>query len=610
MIRLCKKTYVSVMPTERNFNMAKVNLKGAFASEKIDTFGGICHGGSKSGTGRENGAKNASDICNFRILPSGELEKRNGFAPLMTLPGEPRAFWNGYIDGDEMSFALIGSTVYLIDLAAKSTEVIGSVSSAEGRAEFFFCRGVLYLVDGYDFYSYGSDGFSTFSGYVPLYGKEWKGYYASDEVYEPINYLSDKIRIFYKLTEDTSSLYIGVRCSEILSITKNDTYDILSSVALSEDGKRIVCSGVLLPAKSEIMVCLKLAPEEIRRSELIGVRRGTVYGGSSDGRMLLYAGKNQSDVFVSRSVSRLALSQSQDVDPDSTGVYFPVSDCVSISDGRYPVTAMCRHFDRLLIFTERETWMADFTGASEKPYIIPVNSGVGCFSEDGAVLGGNSPYSVSESGIYRWTSDDDTRNECNAVCISGPIFDMLDSSFSSHAVGFFLRARGEVWFADPDSDEQTVFIYSVSKNAWWRFDGIPVDRFFSYDGDAATLYGRYVFAFSDRFFVDTACDGNTQSMIEARYESNYLDFGCPERTKRLKRMLLNADCDTDYIDVTLDGDMGGTRTVKVTENNETEPPRDLDAHADIGRFTRMRFSITSDGVGRVRIRELTLAAQN
>lgn len=586
--------------------MAKANIKRALATEKIGSFGGICHGLSEARD--KSGSFRAYDICNFRILPSGSIEKRSGFAPLMTLPGEPRAFWSGYLDGDELSFALVGSAVYSIDFSSQSANLIGTIDTSVGRAEFFFYRGRLYLKDEEELYRYDGLDFETFSGYVPLYGLNWEPRYGNN-VNEPVNFLSDKIRIHYHVSKSTDYFYVGIKCSEVLSL-KWEGREYIDKVIFAEDGMSFSLDTIAFPNDSDVVAVLRLDPGEYRRGEMMSACRATVYGGDDDGRVILYGGSAPSLLYTSRYVSRQSYLESLAADPASTDVYFPTDDVFSVTDGRYPVVSMCRHYDRLLVFTERETWMADFTKSAEAPRFIPINSSIGCLSEGGAVLGANSPYSVSEGGIYRWTSNDDERDECNAVCVSTEIGDMLDESFFSHAQSFYLRKRGEVWFSDPDSDEQRVLIYSIPRGQWFSFDGIPVDTFFQYKGDVGMVYGKYIFAFSDDNLVDTACDGKTQSNIEAYYESSLTDFGIEERTKHLKRILVKADCDGDSFDVILSGDRGGTKQVKVKERKvEGEKYSTyLDARVNIGRFREMNFTLRSSGEGRTKVRSIMLVA--
>lgn len=588
--------------------MRNINLKEALAVSEIEDFGGISH------IEKAFGGKGARDICNFRILKDGSLEKRNGFAPVMTLPDTPRAFYFGYYNGIPLNIVLIGSDIYLVDIDAGTSTPIASIGTSEGAAQFFFYRGGLYLIDGDEFYRYTGHGFEPFKGYIPLYGNGWGGRYTG-EIYEPINFLSDKIRIYYKLEHDLNSFYVGVKCTSIVSFIANGT-DYTSRCSLSDDGKKINFTGGAIPSKSEVFVCLTLDTTQDSRSILLSSTRAVIYGGRDDSRVLLYGGENLSSVYVSRKVSDLSLEESREYDSSTIGVYFPVSDRISISEGRYPITAVCPHYDRLLIFTERETWMADFTTQHEEPNIVPINSSVGCVSENGVASGLNNPYTVSRDGIYRWTSKDDERNECNAVCISDEISDSLGQEFFERAVAFYRRRGHEIWFADPESDEQEVWVYFINSGKWSRFDGIPVDLFFSYKGDVGMIYGKYVFAFSANNYDDTACDGSTHSKIEAYYESNATDFAHPERLKRLKRLALISDGDEGDITISLNGDMGGEKTITINGQNaevsEGDSVEDGSIYAerrvDIGRFRGMNYTIRSDGEGRTRIRKILLCA--
>lgn len=589
--------------------MPKINLKNSFAAEKIGDFGGICRGIPTLGSEKPLGAKNASDCRNFRILPSGSLEKRCGFKPLMTLPAEPRAFLGAFLDGEYLIYALIGENVYAADPEKNTCTVIGSVGSAEGKAEIFFFDGMLYVLDGECLYRYDGEDFVTFHGYVPLYGKNLDGS-RGFAVNEPVNLLSDRIRVHYRVGTGTLDFCVGVKCKSILSLTRNKTYNITSSATLDADGL-----GFHLSSGSgngdEYEAVLLLDGTEERKKDLLSSVHAVIYGGENDGRMILYGGRKASNVYVSREVSHASYIESLASDALSTGIYFPETDVVSVSYGRHPVTAVCRHFDRLLIFTEGETWTADFSASSAAPKIIPVNSSVGCLSEHGAVLGGTTPYSVSSDGIYKWTSKDDERNECNALPVSGPISELLGGDFFSRCVAFYLRSRDEVWFADPESETQDVFIYSQATKKWFRFDGIPVDLFFPYAGEAAMLYGKYIFVFSEELFSDVGIGGTVESNIEAVYESNAEDFGKPESLKRLKRLLIKADCGGEPFEFDAEGDMGGKKTIVIGARSDAGAERyitHVDARSNIGRFGEMIYRIRALGRARTRIDLIALSA--
>ena len=101
--RLCK---ISRNAAERSFEfMANLILSEAQKLFEVSRFTGINHlvsGGTR--------------VCrNFRIRPNGALEKRDGYMPVTTLPGLPRAVWCGNVFGEEMLFCHVDNVVYETD---------------------------------------------------------------------------------------------------------------------------------------------------------------------------------------------------------------------------------------------------------------------------------------------------------------------------------------------------------------------------------------------------------------------------------------------------------------------------------------------------------------
>ncbi len=588
--------------------MAKADFKGALKTEKIDSFGGISLIRTSKSKKKDSGSFSANDICNFRILPGGEIEKREGFEPILTLPGEPRAIKCGTIDGRDYFYAIVDKYVYSVDTESGACTSIGAINTSLYDAEIFFYKGSLYITDGDELYTIESNRLKIVNGYIPLYGKNVDGR-PHAPIFEDINFLSDKIRISYLTTEVINNFEIGVKCNELLAFYVNGV-DFLNNVELDETGKVIKCIGVNVIKGTNIEAVLRLDPEVNNRRYLTTTHHGTAYGGCDDGRMLLYGSRDFSRIFVSKPVSSRSLAESKKADPASDDLYFPISDTAYVSYGQYPITALCRHYDRLLLFTEKETWVADFTQGSALPYIVPVNSSIGCTSKNGAALGGNTPYSVSENGIYMWTSETDSRNECNAVCISDEISPRINSDFFKRATAFYNRSRDEVWFADPESDTQEVWVYARHSGKWCRFEGIPADMFFDLGGRIAMLYGKYILAFSSDLCEDIGIGGKVKSPIEASYTSNQSDFGFSERKKHLKRALAICSVRSDTVKLIFEGDKGGKKVIQMDEShsNGGNYPTHLDARIDIGRFREMHYTISAAGKGRAKISSLILSA--
>ncbi|MBR6602787.1 MAG: hypothetical protein IKK94_02095 [Clostridia bacterium] len=579
--------------------MAKADFKGALGVERIKKFGGICHGAAKT-EGKEH---TALDICNFRILSDGSLEKREGFSPIMTLPSEPRAFISAVFDGEEMLFFVCENRVYEAS-SSGAYSVIGEIETAAGKAELFVCHGFLYLLDEKDLYRYEDGEFSPVIGYVPLYAKELDGM-GKGEIFEDVNYLSDRIRLHYKVKQFTKTLCLSIKCKEICSILCGGI-DILSKSTLSEDGMSITIPSVAEEG-CEILVCLKLADESIKRHELIEKGRSIICDGGDTGRIILYGGSDRGSILISKEVSNPSYLESVAVHTSASDVYFPVSDKRIFPCTGEGVNSIIRDGSRMLLLGDSKIASLSLRGKSIDLSIYDEH--FGSVSERGAVIGGTDPYVISRYGIYR-LSGRGVLTDSGAECISTEIEDMLSSDFFTRAVAFYNKDRGELFFGDPESDEQEIFVYSVLGEKWYRFDGIPFDFFFNFGGKVCMLYGKYVFAFSEDDLLDTSAEMASESEIEAYYESNPIDFSLPERQKHIGRAYIKADCDGGSFTMTLEGDGGGKSTLEISDRTEGigKYPTRFNAKTGIGRFSDMYYIIRSKSMGRTRIVSLVLSA--
>ena len=578
--------------------MAKADFKGTLGVERIKNFGGICHSAIKKGR------YDALDICNFRILPNGTLEKREGFAPLLTLPSEPRAFISTVLDGEEMMFFVCENKVYEASPAQNICDEIGQLETFSGRAELFICQGFLYLMDEKDIYRYEDGEFNSVSGYVPLYGKNLDGK-VKGEIFEDVNYLSDRIRLHFKVKEFTSSLYLGIKCAEICSVMCAEK-SLLSSATLSKDGMSISLKSPTVE-ECEITVCLTLAPENIRRNELLSKERAVICDDGDVGRIILYGGSENGSMIISKEVSNASYLDSVTVHTGASDIYFPISDKLFFPCTGERINNIIRAGSKMLIFGDSKTASLTMRGNTANLYLYDEH--LGSLLPYGAVMGGNDPFVIAGCGIYR-LGENGQLTESGAKCISEDIDDMLTPEFFRRAVSFYDKKHGEVFFGDPESDEQEVFIYSVACEAWYRFDGIPFDRFFSFGGKVCMLYGKYCFTFSEDELFDTSIGMASVSEIEAYYESNPLDFSLPERLKHIGRAYIKADCDGHSFDVVFKGDGGGKSTLTISDdgNGMGKYPTKFNAKTGIGRFLDMDYIIRSNSMGRTRVMSIVLSA--
>lgn len=529
--------------------MAKKTKASSPLSLSYEGFGGI---GAKDS---HNGA--ISDLVNLRVCADGSLRKRSGYKAVYSSDKEIRAIWSGYIGGSFECYFLAGRGIYSLDVATGEATLKTSIPQSEGKAQFFYFRDYLYLIDGINIYRLRDSYAISIKGYVPLFGKDWDAGYPG-QINEPLNILHRHARITYKIGESVSAyLPTMYPVATIDALYKNGE---LVDPALYEFDTRfntINLSGLTTGDKLEANVTfVDDEAQAAARAELLTSKYACVFGGINSTRLFLWNGESKNKIFSSLYVDEASEAASDARYAGSGPLYFVEGSSFTVGDGRYNVKAVTRHFDRLLILTDGDAWIANSTttGLEEFP-VMSINSSIGCSSEQAVALIGNDPVSVGRQAIYRWTSDTDEYSECNAYSISEPISDMLDTFFYQNARVFYDKRRDEIWLSDPTSDG-CVWIFSPKKDAWFRFERISATDFFDADGEVGFSdgYSLYIFDPSLHADFDTVGAESGRAIIgELVFELS--DFGYAGY-KRLLQATLRADTPDAAITLTLTTDRG------------------------------------------------------
>lgn len=485
-------------------------------------------------------------MVNLRIRADGSLEKRCGYRLLRTFGGTVRAMWTGRLDGSFKGYVLVGSTVSLIDFSSNTVTAIGNIGTTSTEADFFYYRSGLYLVDGTAIYVISNGTVTTPHGYVPLRGKDWSDTLLG-ETYEPRNLLCDKGRITYLIREDYSSfLRLDSVVSHIDDVYINGSRISSSNYTLTSLGDTVSVS-VLSPG-DRVTVYFTYPSIAGSTDELLSNTRATVFGGISNARPFLWNGQNRAVMYSSAFVSEKSLKESQVGFPQSDALYFPADHEFTVGDGSSPITAVSRHYDRLLIFTETGAWMADSSacGVEDHP-VLSINSRAGVISRGAEARLGNQPCTVGEAEIYRWLSTTDELDESNAYSISEPIKERLPKEFFENARVFADTRRDELLFCSPALGD-SIYVYQSARSAWVRFDGISADYFVDCGTDIGFMSGNSLYVFDEAL----TCDYGDREIV-GRLESNIIPLASGRRA-RLSSVTAYVEGDGCQLDVRLDGE--------------------------------------------------------
>lgn len=533
----------------------------------------------------------ASDIVNFRICRDGSLEKREGYKLFCSLGKKIRAVFGGYIGGSYVCYALAGSDVFKIDAESGDANVIGSVSTSDTEADFFSYRGALYLIDGNGLYKITDGGTAQPFGYVPLVGKDWSDS-VRGEPYEPRNLLNSKGRISYIASEKPSSvLYLDEAVSSVDAVYING--ELISSERYSISGIAPMINVSGLSAGDKICVYFTYENTPYTAEAVMKNTHAAVFGGINNSRPFLFGGDNPSVIYSAAYVSDASLDASRLGYPASDALYFPNGYEFTVGDGCYPVKAVSRQYDRLLIFTEGNAWQADSSacGTEEFP-IMKINSSVGVASTHGAALLGSSPYTVGKDGIYRWTTDTDELNDCNAYRISEPIDGLISENFLKNACIFADGRRRELLISSPAASDR-VLVYSEEADAWSSFDGIGALDFFELNGSVGFIKENAVYVFDGNMYTDNGKE------ITAVFTSGICDFGT-KASKHISEIGISLDDGTVSADIFTDGNTFSSASRTFSSQKHAYSSKRVSAR----RFDYLSAKLTAGGLSRPRLHSL------
>ena len=270
-------------------------------------------------------------------------------------------------------------------------------------------------------------------------------------------------------------------------------------------------------------------------------RFATAFGGANDTRAFLYGNPDSPAVRYHSGI----------VDGKPSFAYFPETAYALVGAGE-PITSICRHYDRQLIFTESGayySYLEYMTGSEDRLIagfpILPLNAERGCIAPGQAVLVKNTPITLAEDGLYQWISTN-IRDERNAESLSEPIDQALRQENLSEAILFNRKETSELYLCVGEN----CYVYNYRLKLFYRHR-LPRILGFCREGDL------YFYTEDGIFTVGGDTDDGTP--IAALWRSKLLDFSEKRKAKKLFGTTLVAK-----------GGEGSSLQLSLRSENETE----------------------------------------
>ena len=420
-----------------------------------------------------------SEMRNFRITQDRHLQIRPGTKTMLDLSRalaalDPdadisgtamRGVWQGSVGGTEHILAAYGGYVWDLDPVAGTA--LSKGSTADTETHFFGFDGKVYLLGGGDYMVWdgGEDtDFVTVEGYVPLIQTATNPAGAGTQL-EQLNRLTGKRRV--QFSPDGTA--------KVFQLPEQDI-DAVDSVCLLGEA----LSGYTVDAAAG-EVTLASVPEngvntleityttgEGSRDEVTAMRFSELYNGATDARVFLY-GDGTNKTIYSGICYHTGLPSAE---------YFPAMGEMTVGEANTPITALVRHYHRLMVFKSNSAWLVqygtlslDTQGVTAAFYVQPMNRQFGNDAPGQVKLLENDPLTLDAGSIYQWKNSSSylASGVSDAKRVSDKVMRTLREFSAGQVRTFNIKSDHEFWFLE----NGTALILNYANGTWFVYRDLP-----------------------------------------------------------------------------------------------------------------------------------------
>ena len=563
--------------------MAKIT---AATSEKvipIKQWGGL-HESPDGDTKLKYGE--AAAIQNWRVTRDGNLQRRPGFRSLLIdvnkdpvkLANAPiKGLWTGFVNKKEVFLAACNGHIYSlwdgtlgkwyaspVDLGAYTTT---------NNVHMFGFEGKVYFMNGSQYYEWDGTTFQAVAGYVPLVGISITPEpNTGAKTLEQINKLTGKRRAWLS-PDGTGTVFHLQESGWTLDYVKDLATDTEITNGFTADGTNGTITFDNPPAQAANGIEVAYTMPTDFSSSVKAMRYSEQFSGMTDSRVFIY-GDGTNEIFYS----------SIDYWGKPRADYFPDLNEAAIGDANTPVTALIRHYSKLVIFKSDSTWSCSFNlttfddgTTTEALYIYPVNKRLGHTPLGQTALVLNSPRSLYGNDVYEWKNNNAyaanlSVDERQAKRISDRIYKSISNFDLKSCVCWDDNDAQEYWICQ--NGKALVQNYAV--DAWYYYTNIYANCFCNFH---KVLY----FGDPDGYIQYFDYDYNTDNgeVIDSYWESGSMDFGADYMRKYSAMLWLGIKpMSAGEVDVTVQTDRKPATSEKIVLSQLASM-----ANADFGKWS-------------------------
>ncbi|HIQ86008.1 MAG TPA: hypothetical protein IAD33_00810 [Candidatus Scatomorpha gallistercoris] len=434
-----------------------------------------------------------------------------------------RGLWSGFVAGQEVLCAACNGYLWQLSLGEGGTwskTACGTIDTDEDVFMFGFSDS-LYLLNGSQYRVWNGTALTDVGGYRPLVAVSVPPE-GGGTALEQVNKLTGARRV--RVSPDGTATVFHLPEQNLASVDYVQYVapgtDITSYDVSLTDGTVTIAPA---PAEGTNSIEIGYSVTEDTHDEILGMRYAELYNGSQDTRVFVY-GDGTNRCFYS----------GIDYDGLPRADYFPDLNVAHVGDENTPITAMIRHYDRLLCFKLDSAWAIGYSQVTLADgtvtagfYVSPINRSVGNCAPGQAVLVENRPRTLDGRSVVEWKSTSSSGNingdERNAERVSQRVDETIRTFDLETAKTFYDKYAHEYYVIGADG---TALVHGIDADAWYVYTNFAARCLINYKDELyfGTANG-YLRHFSTQYFSDEG------EAIDAYWESGSMPFAADFQRK-------------------------------------------------------------------------------
>ena len=434
-----------------------------------------------------------------------------------------RALWSGFVAGQEVLCAACNGYLWQLSLSDDgmwSKTACGTIDTDEDVFMFGFSDS-LYLLNGSQYRVWDGTALTDVGGYRPLVAVSIPPE-GGGTALEQVNKLTGARRV--RASPDGTATVFHLPEQNLASV---DYVRYVATGADIEDYDVSLTNGTVTitpaPAEGTNSIEIGYSVADDTADEIQAMRYAELYNGSQDTRVFVY-GDGTNRCFYS----------GIDYDGLPRADYFPDLNVAHVGDGNTPITAMIRHYDRLLCFKLDSAWAIGYSQVTLADgtitagfYVAPINRSVGNCAPGQAVLVENRPRTLDGRSVVEWKSTSSSGNingdERNAERVSQRVDETIRTFNLATAKTFYDKYAHEYYVIGSDG---TALVHGIDADAWYVYTNFAARCLINYMDELyfGTADG-YLRHFSTEYFSDEG------EAIDAYWESGSMPFAADFQRK-------------------------------------------------------------------------------